>query len=85
MRSVDRSCHTVKMDDQKNSMLKEPSNCMISFLEKLSVKQGMLLKGTGLIITTTMRLDILDKLHEGHLGITKCCEQANICMVARTK
>ena len=33
MRYVDRSCHIVKMDGQKNSMLKEPSNHTISFLE----------------------------------------------------
>ena len=71
MKSVDRSCHIVKMDGQKSSMLKEPSNHIISFLENFR-----LLKGTRLVIPTTMCLDILDKLHEGHLGINKCREQA---------
>ena len=33
MRCVEKSCHIVKMDGQKNSMLKEPSNHIISFLE----------------------------------------------------
>ena len=46
------------------------------FSGELSVQQGLLLKGTRLVIPTTMRLDILDKLHEGHLGITKCRERA---------
>ena len=34
------------------------------FSGELSVQQGLLLKGTRLVIPTTMRLDILDKLHE---------------------
>ena len=34
------------------------------------------MKGTRLVIPTIMHLDILDKLHEGHLGITKCHERA---------
>ena len=46
------------------------------FSGKLSVQQGLLLKGTMLVIPTTLHLDILDKLHEGPLGITKCCEGA---------
>ena len=40
------------------------------FSGELLVQQGLLLKGTRLIIPTTMRLDILDKLHEGRLRIT---------------
>ena len=76
MRSVDRSRHIVKMDGQKNSMLKEPSNHIISFLENISVQQGLLLKGTRLGIPTSVHLNILDKLDEGHLGITKCRERA---------
>ena len=44
------------------------------FSGELTVQQGLLLKGTRLFIPT-MRLDILDKLHEGHLGMTKCCER----------
>ena len=40
------------------------------------VQKGLLLKGTRLVIPTTMRLHILDKLHKGHLGITKYHERA---------
>ena len=46
------------------------------FSGELTVQQGLLLKGTRLVIQTTMRLDIVDKLHEGHLGITKCHKRA---------
>ena len=46
------------------------------FSGELSVQQGLPLKGTRLAIPTSMRPDILDKLHKGHLGITKCRKRA---------
>ena len=56
------------------------------FSGELSVQQGLIPKGNRLVIPTTMHLDILYKLYEGHLGITKCHERAkNICTVAWTK
>ena len=42
----------------------------------LTVQQGLLMKGNRLVIPVSMRLDVLDKLHEGHQGITKCRERA---------
>ena len=56
--------------------VKEAVKPYYQFSGELSVQQGLLLKGTRLVISTTMRLDILDKLHKGHLGITKCRERA---------
>ena len=41
------------------------------FAHELSVQQGLLLKEIRLVIPTSIRLDILNKLHQGHLGITK--------------
>ena len=51
----------------------------------LTVQQGLLMKGNRLVIPVSMRLDVLDKLHEGHQGITKCREREsqNISLVAR--
>ena len=34
------------------------------------------MKGNRLVIPVSMRLDVLDKLHEGPQGITKCRERA---------
>ena len=42
----------------------------------LSVNDGLLLKGSRLVIPTTLRPDILRHLHDGHQGVTKTKENA---------
>ena len=42
---------------------------------ELTVVQNILLKGTRIVIPSSMRLEILEKIHEGHLGIAKCRER----------
>ena len=42
-----------------------------SFRDELSVEDGILLKGTRVIIPESMQSFILDRLHYGHLGIEK--------------
>ena len=43
---------------------------------ELTVNQGLLFKGERLVIPSSLRTEILEKIHEGHLGITKCRERA---------
>ena len=43
---------------------------------ELTVEQGLLLKGCRLVIPATLRLDILDRIHAGHQGITRCRSRA---------
>ena len=46
------------------------------YLPELQVQDGLLLRGSRLIIPNYMRQDILSRLHAGHQGITKCRERA---------
>ena len=43
-----------------------------SFREDLTVEDDILLKGTRLIVPYSMRDEMIQKTHEGHLGIEKC-------------
>ena len=48
----------------------------ISVASEITVHGRLLLKGNRIIIPSVLRLDILDKLHSGHQGISKCRERA---------
>ena len=42
----------------------------------LTVHDGLLLRGTRLVIPSALRGDVLQRLHEGHMGVTKCRNRA---------
>lgn len=44
----------------------------------LSTSKGLLLYGNRIVVLHSMRGDILHCLHDGHQGITKCCEMARM-------
>ena len=43
-----------------------------TFREELTIEDGLILKGTRIVIPEGMREDILKQIHEGHLGLNKC-------------
>ncbi|KAI5720612.1 hypothetical protein M8J77_009432 [Diaphorina citri] len=45
--------------------------------EELSMYNGMLMKGHCMVIPRSLRKEILNKIHEGHQGITKCRRRAS--------
>lgn len=45
---------------------------------ELTIQQGLLMKGNRLVIPVSMRLHVLQRIHEPHQGINKCRERANI-------
>ena len=47
-----------------------------TFREEMTVKDGLILKATRIMIPPTLRESTLQQLHEGHLGFTKCYNQA---------
>ena len=40
-----------------------------------TILQDILLKASRILIPSSMHLEILDEIHKGHQGITKCCER----------
>lgn len=43
---------------------------------ELSVCDGLLLRGNRIVIPPSLQKDVLERIHHGHLGITKCRERA---------
>ena len=43
---------------------------------ELTVQKGLILRGSRMVIPPPMRKRVLDKVHTGHQGITKCRERA---------
>jgi len=46
------------------------------YRDELTVQNGILLRGERVIIPSSMRRDLLTKLHAGHLGINSCLRRA---------
>ena len=58
------------------SDMKGPLKLYAQVMDELSVHRGLLLRGSRLVVPSSLRSEILQKLHFGHLGITKCHERA---------
>ena len=43
-----------------------------TFREELTIEDGLILKGTHIVIPTTKQESILTQIHDSHLGLTKC-------------
>ena len=43
-----------------------------TFREELTIEDGLILKGTGIVIPSKQCQAILKQIHEGHLGLNKC-------------
>ncbi|XP_049527323.1 uncharacterized protein K02A2.6-like [Dermacentor silvarum] len=46
------------------------------YAEELSVVSGVILKGCKVVVPKSMRPEILERIHEGHLGMNKCKARA---------
>ena len=46
------------------------------FAAERNIHNGLILKGCGILVPSSMRSEILDKIHDGHQGITKCRARA---------
>ena len=51
-----------------------------SVASELAVEDGLLMRGNRVVIRASLRLEMLDRIHTGHQGITKCRERARISL-----
>ena len=64
----------------ERSNLKGAVKPYFSVASELTAQEGMLVRGSRIVVPTTLRLEMLDRLHAGHQGITKCRERAQQSM-----
>ena len=50
------------------------------FRDELAVLNGVVLKGTRIVVPRSMRADMLERIHEGHLGTEKCRRRARTAL-----
>ena len=48
------------------------------FREELTLQNGLIFKGETLVIPTSMRSEMLSKLHKSHIGVQGCLERSVI-------
>ncbi len=51
-----------------------------SFRDEITIYQDVLLKGDRIIVPTTLRNEMRQKIHHGHLGIEKCKARARLTL-----
>ena len=77
---TDEVCRTIKeycFDSWPDKYL-IPSAIRPNWMERANSKvvQKALLKGSRIVIHSSMRLEVLDRIHEAHMGLNKCSERA---------
>ena len=65
--------HTIMQGWPKNIKQVPPElQSYWTFREELTIEDGLILKGTRIVIPNKQQQAILKQLHEGHLGLNKC-------------
>lgn len=81
-----RTLGSLRTATSNDPVLQEAINCLEAgkpilgelkaVMTELSVVNGVLLKGSKVVIPTAMRKEILKRIHHGHLGLNKCRARA---------
>ena len=66
-------CKVVKHGwPHEKSMLKPELSPYFHIRDEITVQNGLLFKANRLLVPTSLRQDILKRIHDGHLGIQSC-------------
>lgn len=76
----DPTCQQVKIFCQKDwpesAKLQKPLKPYAAVKSELNIVRGLLLKGNRIVIPSKLHTDMIDKLHAGHQGLSKCRRRA---------
>lgn len=70
---VSKYCYSSWPDKKSAPKVVRP---FLPLAAQFSVENGLLMRGSRIVIPTPLQQEILDKLHEGHQGITRCRDRA---------
>lgn len=70
----DSECRIIKESITNNDWPKQFS--LSKYSSEFNIHQGLLMKGCRIFIPKIMRSSILERIHEGHMGIVKCRRRA---------
>lgn len=51
-----------------------------SMRNEMTVQDGLILRGNRLVVPTSPRAVLKEKLHSTHLGVEECCRRARECL-----
>ena len=61
---------------EKSSTVDPLAQPYYTYRDEISYAEGLLLKGNCVIVPSSMRKDIKNRIHQGHLGIARCRSRA---------
>ena len=80
LQEQDETCQKLKLYRQNGWPARKHLSDMLKYYipvkNELSVNNGILLRGNRLIIPSSLRPEIIENLHSGHQGFTKCQQRA---------
>ena len=65
-----------QMEWPNKALLPQDIQPYYSVAAEISIENGLLMRGCRIIIPSKLQPEMLNKIHEGHLGITKCRARA---------
>ena len=80
-----RSCLSTAKPGKPGNQISSTIKPYLSVSTELSIQDGLLMRDSGIVIPKSLQDDILQKIHSGHQGITKCRVIAVWCLELANK
>ena len=61
---------------EKRNQIQETLHAYWSYCDELTIEDGIIMKNHRFIVPKTLKTKYRERIHEGHLGVTKCLQHA---------